>query len=140
MALTKSQTCCTTTAPTIKVSVGPGSTDCIVSTPRDLTGNGLIVSQFIYIAKAGETTFSGTDSQGKELAAAPESSVVAVNGTVIPPSDYTLTPTVLTLSRETYLNDIVTVISFREPDSTGTADRLDDLEERVAALEGAIIP
>jgi len=128
-----SDSCCLTYVPSVQVTVSPSVPGCLAPIPRDLVGDGLFVQTFVFVADPMENTFQGIDSQGATFSVIPEQSQVSVNGSLLAPSDYTLTKNVLTLNRECFEKDIVTVVTFREPD--GDSQKIDELEARIAAIE-----
>ena len=123
--------CCVTTSPKIIIkpnscskntvqasrsdsSVGIG---CVPSTPRDLIGDGLLVTMYYYDAAVDQTVFQGVDRNGNTLQnASKESSLVLVNGVVLDNDQYELTEVTLTLDDGCETDtDIVSVVVFREP-------------------------
>lgn len=124
--------CCPTFAPSIRVNVTPSGTGCLTAIPRDVDGNGLLTSLFVFLAADGQTLFEGMDSNGEFLAVEPSNSYVTVNGALLPRSDYTLTGSELTLNDPAEAQDVVAVQAFREPIVTKTTQ---ELAERVEALE-----
>ena len=121
--------CCPTVVPTVKISISGAGMGCAPSVPRDLEGEGLFVQQFIYISDGENDNFNGPDYAGNTLNCNPETCFVLVNGSLVPPADYTLTATNLNLELETFDKDVVTIQSFRPADSE------DDLKKRVKNLE-----
>ena len=118
----------------MNVSVSGQGGVCIPTKPRDLSGGGLFVEAFIFVSIPGQSEFEGEDKNGNTLDAVPNQTLVFVNGVALDPTDYTLTAIKLTLNTASgYGEDNVSLIVFREPDSTA----LEDLEARVTALENA---
>ena len=68
---------------------------------------------FEYTATASQTTFSGTDDNGATLAYTAPFIIVAMNGVILDPSDYTATNgTSVVLASGAALNDIVNIYAF----------------------------
>lgn len=96
--------------------------------------------EFLFIAAASQTTFSGTDSNGLTLFFDPRNVVVFVNGVrVIKDTDYSV-PDVSTIIFTTGLaeNDEVSIESFESfsPANTYTKDEADDLFPSTGADSG----
>ena len=111
----------TVTAPKVNADTGIG---CVPSTPRDLIGQGFLVSFYYYQGSVDQTEFSGPDKNGNTLVATSNSMVFA-NGVMLDDETYTLTASVLSLSDPCQTDDdIIAVVVFREPepseDSGGT--------------------
>jgi hypothetical protein len=80
-------------------------------------GKGLdngVRNQFVFAATQGQTSFSGSDSDGKTLAMTDILYVDCYqNGVKLKPTtDYTLTSTTLTLVNAASLNDVINIVSF----------------------------
>lgn len=70
-------------------------------------------SLFEYTATAAQTTFSGTDDNGATMAYTAPFIIVAMNGVILDPSDYTATNgTSVVLASGAALNDIVNIYAF----------------------------
>lgn len=68
---------------------------------------------FEYTATASQTTFSSTDDNGATLAYTAPFIIVAMNGVILDPSDYTATNgTSVVLASGAALNDIVNIYAF----------------------------
>ena len=73
------------------------------------------ITIFEFTATAGQTTFTGSDSNGVTLDYNTASSFVALNGVIIPPEDYTTTSaSTLTLNSAANLSDTITIYSFSQ--------------------------
>ncbi len=118
--------------PGVNITVtGPGS-GCAPTMPRDLDGEGLLVTIFVFDGSAGQSVFTGVDRYGKDFSAVPNQTMIMVNGAVLDPEDYVLTTEQLSLNEPCeYNGDNVTAIVFREPDYAA----FQDLVSRVEALE-----
>lgn len=120
--------------PGVKIGATAQGSVCVPQRPRDLEGNGLFVSLFVFDSTQGQDVFAGSDRNGNVLNAVPDQTLVMVNGVSLDPTDYVLTSTTLTLNEPSeYGNDNVSMIVFREPDTSA----FEALEARVAALENA---
>lgn len=129
-----SECCNNIILPGVNVSVSGQGGVCIPTKPRDLTGGGLFVEAFVFVSIPGQSEFEGEDRNGNTLDAIPNQTLVFVNGVALDGTDYTLTSIKLTLNTPSeYGQDNVSLIVFREPDSTA----FEDLEARVTALEEA---
>lgn len=125
--------CCTgVVLPGVNISVtGPGS-GCVPTMPRDLDGEGLLVTIFVFDSEAGQSVFSGVDRYGKDFSAVVGQTMIVFNGVVLDPEDYVLTADQITLNEPCdYPANNLTAIVFREPDY----EAFQDLVSRVEALE-----
>ncbi len=125
----------TVTAPKVNADTGIG---CVPSTPRDLVGQGFLVSFYYYQGSESQTEFSGPDKNGNTLSAT-ANSMVFVNGVMLDDDTYILTASVLTLSDPCQTDeDIVAVVVFRQPESS--SDSGDGGTGQVSTLNVLTIP
>lgn len=82
------------------------------------------LAAFRYIASAGQTVFSGVDTNGNTLAFTPGFLYVFVNGVLLAPTlDYTTTSTTtVTLVSGCSLSDFVDILAFGQVTTIGLAD------------------
>lgn len=82
------------------------------------------LAAFRYIASAGQTVFSGVDTNGNTLAFTPGFLYVFVNGVLLAPTlDYTTTSTTtVTLTSGCSLSDFVDILAFGQVTTIGIAD------------------
>ena len=82
------------------------------------------LAAFRYIASAGQTVFTGIDSNGNTLAFTPGFLYVFVNGVLLAPTlDYTTTgSTTITLVSGCSLSDFVDILAFGQVTTIGIAD------------------
>ncbi|NDE85594.1 MAG: hypothetical protein EB056_06180, partial [Verrucomicrobia bacterium] len=82
------------------------------------------LAAFRYIASAGQTVFSGLDTNGNTLAFTPGFLYVFVNGVLLAPTlDYTTTSTTtVTLTSGCSLSDFVDILAFGQVTTVGIAD------------------
>lgn len=82
------------------------------------------LAAFRYIASAGQTVFSGLDTNGNALAFTPGFLYVFVNGVLLAPTlDYTTTSTTtVTLVSGCSLSDFVDILAFGQVTTIGLAD------------------
>ena len=112
-------TCCITLAPSVKVSASAGDAGCVPSTPRDLEGNGFLVTFYYFEATEGQTDFSGADKNGNVFAGS-DNSMLFVNGVMLDDDCYQMNNTSFRLTEPCLTNaDIVSVAVFRQPESSG---------------------
>jgi len=72
------------------------------------------MTRYRYVATAGQTTFSGTDANALTLSYTANNIIVARNGSMLDPSEYTATNgTSVVLTVAAALNDVVDIIAFK---------------------------
>lgn len=130
--MSQSNCCNGVVLPGVNITVSGQGSSCVPTMPRDLDGEGLFVSSFIFDAVAEQSVFSGTDRYGKDFSPVVGQTMIIVNGVILDPTDYVLTASQLTLNVPCkYDGDNIAAIVFREPDNKG----FQDLVSRVEALE-----
>lgn len=72
------------------------------------------MTRYRYVATAGQTTFSGTDANALTLSYTANNIIVARNGSMLDPSEYTATNgTSVVLTVAAALNDVVDIVAFK---------------------------
>lgn len=104
---------------------------------RDTGGVGVISPAFEYIATAGQTAFTGSDTLGRVLAYTPGQILVLQNGIVLPGSAFTANDgTAVTLSVPAGESDWIQVLPFnRATGNSGGASTIGEVAGLQAALD-----
>ena len=102
---------------------------------------------FTYTATAGQTAFTGADTNGNTLSCAPSDIMVHMNGIKLEESDFTATTTTITLVSGAAVGDEVTITAFLTFESAdhytkSAADaryELDGAENRFVGVNGTTV-